>query len=85
MEWMRLNTLRFVTDTGKIYVTATHGPPILTFNPGDITAVPVLDFGHWVPVFDKSEDVLVQEDALYVLQTFGKVYEYAFPAPLELE
>ena len=53
---------------------------IWTFNPGDTTAVPVLDFGWARPV-----DVLVQGEAFYVLDFSGKVYEYALPPSLDLE
>lgn len=74
---LRLTTLRFVTDAGKIYMATRCGIEI--FNTGDTTAVRMLDLCI-LPMA-----LLVQEEALYVLGISGPVWKFAFPPAIELE
>ena len=79
--WVSLRTLRFVTDSGKIYIgTASHhGFEIKSFNPGDAAAVRVLG------LYVRPKTLLVHEEAVYVMDPTGKVHKFDLPPPLELE
>eukprot|EP00438_Fugacium_kawagutii_P002600 Skav201320 [mRNA] locus=scaffold500:32113:35833:- [translate_table: standard] len=76
---------RYVTECGKIYC-ADAGPvgQILTFNPGERTALKVLDNAQrfW---YDKPVDVLVKDTSLFVLYQSGLVYQYDLPRKIQLD
>ena len=71
--------LRFVTESGKIYAVDPCENEIVSFNPGDTTAVTVMTTA------EEPLDILVQDESLYVLSLMGRVFEYALPPLLELE
>ena len=70
-----------MTDAGKIYILracARAGSDIWSFNPGDTTAVRVQD------VYVRAKTLVVQEEAVYVLDQTGQVHEFDLLAPIEL-